>query len=54
MKKIKNKAISGLGLGRILGWIRQKFSAPIEGQAQKKNEKRWVDLNSVGIFGGHH
>lgn len=53
MKKIGKKSGSGMDTSRLFEWIRSKLNATTDDQKTRKREKRWVELNSVGIFGGH-
>lgn len=53
MKKIGRKSGSGINTSRLLEWIKSKIISTTDDQKTRKREKRWVELNSVGIFGGH-
>lgn len=53
MRKTEKRNTLGKSVQRSIGWILSKLNPKVDEQKTRKREKRWVELNSVGIFGGH-
>ena len=44
----------GNWLLRVMQWLKLIFCPIMDEEKKKKIEKRWLEINSVSIFGGNH